>query len=399
MGPPGAAPVQAEGLRRDDAVTVSVVTTPAGFLALQDAWDGLFSRAALPHQVFQGHVVLRHWLRHYLDPGTSLCIVTGWRAGRLVMAWPMVRQRRFGLVSLRFMGVPVAQFSDVLIEGPDEDGVLMRAGWDCLRRLGADLMELRKLRADSALMRSGLIVGAVLRERLEAPFADLARRVGAEGPSHAYAARDRSNHRRRLPRLREHGAIGFSMEHPGPEAARLAVAAISMKQAALLRHGAVAPTIADPRFVAFFRDLAGDAEGGSPLRIAAILCDGAPIGIDISLDCKGTSFGHVIATHPSHERGGVGGQLVHHSFACAKSRGNAVFDLLAPADAYKHEHADGLTAVSDLVLPLSRMGRLTVRSGLVKWRHLLKRALQSLPQPVTRRLAAWANSGKGEVPL
>jgi CelD/BcsL family acetyltransferase involved in cellulose biosynthesis len=377
-----------------DEIAVAVIETPADFLALEGEWDALFARAALPHQVFQSHVVLRHWMRHYRDAGTGLSIVTARRAGRLVMVWPLVRERRLGLVSLRFMGVPVAQFGDVLVERSGAEAALLQAGWNAVAKLGADLLELRKLRADSVLAQSGLASRAVVRERLDAPFADLVRRVGADGPSPAYASRERSNHRRRLRRLSERGAIDFAMAGPGARAAALAAAAIAMKQAALLRHGVLAPTIFDPRFAAFFRDLAGDADGGSPLRIAIISCDGKPIGLDLSLDCKGTSFGHVIATHPGHERGGVGGLLVHHSFTCARARGNAVFDLLAPADPYKHEHADGLTVVTDRVLPLSWRGRLLVESGLAHWRPLLKRALRRLPPPLTRRLAAWSNSGK-----
>jgi CelD/BcsL family acetyltransferase involved in cellulose biosynthesis len=379
---------------RTDEIAISTVDTPEAFLALRPEWDALFARAGLPHQVFQSHAVLRHWANHYLDARMRLCIVTARRAGRLVMVWPLVRQRRFGLVSLRFMGVPVAQYGDVLVERSGDEAALLQAGRDAVANLGADLLELRKLRADSVLTISGLVARAVLCERLDAPFADLRRRVGTDGPSLAYASRERSNHRRRLRRLSERGAIDLSMVEPGPEAADLAVAAIAMKQAALLRHGVLAPTISDPRFSALFRDLAGDAAGGSPLRIATLFCDGAPIGLDLSLDCKGISFGHVIATHPQHERGGVGGLLVHHSFTCAVARGNAVFDMLAPADLYKHEHADGLTSVTDCVLPLSWKGRLAVESGLMHWRPLLKRLLRRLPAPLTRRLAAWANSAK-----
>jgi CelD/BcsL family acetyltransferase involved in cellulose biosynthesis len=236
---------------------------------------------------------------------------------------------------------------------------------------------------------------AILLEQREAPYADLDLRVGREGPSAVYAARERSNHRRRLRRLSERGDISFATLDPGPEASVLAAEAIAMKQMALTRHGIVAPTVADPRFAAFFHDLAGDAEGGSPLRIAVIRCDDQAIGIDLALDCKQVSFGHVIATHPDHERGGVGGILVHRSFAAAKARGNTLFDLLAPADAYKLEHADGLTVVSDAMLPLSWRGRLVCRLGLRHLRPALRAAVRNLPEPVTRRLAAWSNTGKG----
>ena len=375
-------------------LAVEIIRDHAGFLALRAEWDALFARAAEPRQVFQSHVFLRHWAAHYLGLGSSLSIVTVRREGRLAMIWPLQRQRRFGFDLLRFMGVPVAQFGDILLERDGHETALLAAGWKAVRALRADLFELHRLRSDAALHLAGLPDGTIALERREAPFADLDLRVGPDGPSSIYPARERSNYRRRLRRLGEHGAITVSTLGPGPEASNLVTQAIAMKQVALTRHGVLAPTIADPRFAAFFRDLAGDAEGGSPLRLTVIGCDDAAIGIDIALDCKQTSFGHVIATHPAHERGGVGGILVHRSFAAAKARGNTHFDLLAPADAYKLEHADGLIEVVDSMVPLSLKGRIACHIGLEKLRPALKTAVKNLPPSVARRLVAWSNAGK-----
>lgn len=372
----------------DHAVTIGLVKDLDGFLALRQDWDALFARAALPQQVFQSHVFLRHWATHYLDRYSALSIVTARRQGRLVMVWPLIRQRRCSLDTLRFMGIPVAQFGDVLVEEADREA-LLRTGWRAVKLLHADLFEARKLRADSVLARAGLLEDAMRTVQLEAPFADLAWRVGKKGPSLAYPSRERSNHRRRLRRLEERGGLSFETPPPGPEAALLASAAVAMKQASLARNGIIAPTIDDPRFAAFFRDLAGDAEGGTSLRIASIHYGGVPVGIDLSLDCKGRSFGHVIAAHPDHERGGIGKILVHHSFASARARGSTIFDLLAPADAYKLEHADGRISVSDLLLPLSLKGRLVCGLGIQHWRPALKSAAKRLPSGIARRVAAW----------
>lgn len=378
------------------AVTTGLVTDLAGFLALREEWDALFARAALPQQVFQSHVFLRHWATHYLDKRSTLSIVTGHRDGKLVMVWPLIRQRRCSLDTLRFMGIPVAQFADVLVEAEKDDDTLLQAGWRAVKALGADIFEARKLRADSVLARTGLLDEAMRVTQLEAPYADLAWRVGEKGyPSTAYPSRERSNHRRRLRRLEERGALTFEMPEPGPESALLASAAIAMKQASLTRHGIIAPTVDDPRFADFFRDLAGDGAGGTSLRVSSIACNGVPIGIDLSLDCKGRSFGHVIATHPDHERGGVGKILIHHSFASARARGNTIFDLLAPADAYKLEHADGRIAVADLVLPLSLKGRVVSGLGIQHWRPALKSAAKHLPPGIARRVAAWNKGEKG----
>lgn len=370
-------------VRRGDTVTLALVADVAGFLALRRDWEALFERSAAPRQLFQSHVFLRHWATHYLNADTQLSIVTARRAGELVMVWPLIRQRRYGLDTLRFMGVPVAQFGDVLVG--DGESALLEAGWTFIQTLRADLFEARKLRADSRLALSGLLDGAVEGDRQEAPFADLTRRVGEAGPSHAYPARERSNYRRRLRRLEERGPLDHAMPSPGPEAARLAAAAIAMKRAMLARRGIVAPVINDPRFAAFFTDLAADPSGEASLRIASLSVDGAPIGIDLSFDCKGHSFAHVLATDPEHEHSGIGKLLIHHSFAGARTRGSTVFDLLAPSEPYKLEHADGSVAVSDRLRPLSLKGRLACHLGIQHWRPLLKTVVKRLPAGLSRR--------------
>lgn len=378
--------------RPDDAVTLDLVEDIAGFLALRRDWEALFERSAAPSQLFQSHVFLRHWAAHYLAADTRLSIVIARRAGELVMIWPLIRQKRYGLDTLRFMGVPVAQFGDVLVNQGEK--ALLEAGWAFIQTLRADLFEARKLRADSRLALSGLLDGAVQGDRQEAPFADLVRRVGEAGPSLVYPARERSNHRRRLRRLQERGPLTHAMPPPGPEAAHLAATAIAMKRAVLARRGIVAPVLNDPRFAAFFTDLATDASGEATLRIASILSEGAPIGIDLSFDCRGHSFAHVLATDPGHEHDGIGKILIHHSFASARARGSTIFDLLAPSEPYKLEHADGSVVVSDHLRPLSLKGRLACHLGIQHWRPLLKTVAKRLPASLARQVMPAPRQGR-----
>eukprot|EP01042_Synura_sphagnicola_P035402 gene35402-45346_t len=189
--------------------TVEILSGREAFLALKPEWDALFSRAGLPHQLFQRHAFLRHWCDHYLAADDRLCLVVGRQAGRLVMLWPLERRHRLGLELARLMGAPVAQFGDILVEaGPQREHWLER-GWQALRRHGIDLVELRLVRADAALghcSRLGLAAPVV---NQEAPFADLALRVAPDGPSLAYPARDRSNYRRRPRRLAARGELAF----------------------------------------------------------------------------------------------------------------------------------------------------------------------------------------------
>src|SRR5918995_2141670 len=96
------------------SLEIALVIGPKGFAALRDEWTALFERAANPQQVFQSHVFLDCWTRHYLDDRMTLSILTGHVGGRLVMVWPLVRRRHAGLDTVGFMGAPVAQFGDLL---------------------------------------------------------------------------------------------------------------------------------------------------------------------------------------------------------------------------------------------------------------------------------------------
>lgn len=366
--------------------SVDIVADLDGFMRLKPEWDALFARAGLPHQLFQGHGFLRHWCDHYLRPADSLCIVAGRKDGRLVMLWPLLRKRRLGFELAHVMGAPVAQFGDVLIEpGPQGERWLER-GWSALSRLGIDLVELRRVRGDAALHRSVRLDYAVPIQQHQAPFADLALRVAPDGPSTAYPARDRSNYRRRLRRLGARGEIGFATLQPGPQGRELAALAVALKRQALAQHGVAAPTVADPRFGAFFGALAADESDEAGLRLSLVTCDDRPVGIDLSFDCKGRSFGHVIAGDPTFEREGLGRVLIHHAFASARARGSTIFELLAPADPHKLEHADGAVAVADLAVPLSWRGQFACDLALPQLRPALKRVAKRLPAGWVRRL-------------
>jgi CelD/BcsL family acetyltransferase involved in cellulose biosynthesis len=367
------------------AVAVEVVDTVEGFAALRDAWDGLFERSALPHQVFQTHAFLTHWIEHYLDHSMRLSIVVGRRDGQLAMVWPLVARKRFGVTVLRVMGQPVGQFGDILVDRDDPGGALLARGWAAVRALGADLFVAGRVRADAVLARPADGIAPTVLERLAAPFADLSVRVQQDGPGPAYSARDRSSYRRRLRRLAETGALQLGARLPGREAAALALKAVAFKRAALASDGIVSPVVSDPRFAAFFADCAADP--ASQLRISTIASDGEPLGIDLSFDCKGSSFGHVIATDPTREKDGIGSLLVHHVFAAASERGSTVFDMLAPADEYKLRHADGQTAVNVTAYVFTPLGRLYCDVGIRRIRPLVRTLARRLPQPLVKLIA------------
>lgn len=355
----------------------------SNFLSLRDDWNELHATAATPSNVFQSHSFLRHWAEHYIEEPEQIIVISGRVAGRLVMVWPLQMSRRLGVKLVTFMGAPVAQFYDLLAMHCAERPALIESGWKAVRDLGADLFVANNVRAD-ALLRSCMTTEALeLPGRTSAPFARLASRVTQGVPGCAYSARDRSNYRRRLRRAAEQGPIEFRTSRPGPDAVHLAQKAVDFKLRTLLEKSVWSPAVSNPRFRKFFASTAGDED--SALRISTIVCKGREIGIDLSFDCKGHTFGHVLASDPDSPIDGIGSVLVHRAFISAANRGMQTFELMAPADAYKLQHADGEVDVSHFAVCFTAKGRVYRELYLRAAFPLLKRAAQKFVAPILAR--------------
>ena len=137
-------------------IDLRLVAERQDFDALEAEWNELFIRSAGPTHVFQSFNFCWHWANHYLGssrggiPGLNLSVVTGRRNGRLVMVWPLVCERVRGITQTFWMGDPVSQYGDVLIDADVDALPAMRAALDFLRaRTNSDLLRLRRVRSDS----------------------------------------------------------------------------------------------------------------------------------------------------------------------------------------------------------------------------------------------------------
>lgn len=365
---------------------VEIIETLADFHALGQDWNALVERCGTPQQVFQDFGFLSQWANHYLDDGTGLAVLVVRRGGRVAAIAPFTRQRWLGFSALRFMGAPIARFNDVLAD-PDA-GDVAEALRSAVRRLRADFIDAPLVRDDSVFVTLGLDRNAVVTANMQAPYSLVADRAADDGPGEAYPAKKRSDYRRRVRKLAGDGALEMKQYPPGVKAATLAHEAVRMKRAWLERENIAAPTVFDPRFEACFASLAGETRGLLSLWVSTLERDGRAIGIDLSFDFKGHSFGHVIATSVCSEKDGAGSVLVHHVFATAKSRGNRVFELLTPADEHKMRHADGVVGVRDLAIPLTWRGEIACRTLLAHALPAAKAFARKLPPGLARALAA-----------
>lgn len=387
-------PARCHGAVAGAAAEFALVTARDAFDALEAEWTGLFDRCATSSQLFQSHAWLWHWTRHFLaPPDVSLAIVTARRNGRLVLVWPLARRcGAGGLSRLDWMGEPVSQYGDVLVE-PGADALpLMRDAWTFLRtRLPADLVNLRKTRADAAVAPLLAEIGARASCRDSAPFADLSTPGGFTAYADArWSAKTRKNRRRQMRRLEEIGPVAVQRLTSGAEAARLASHAIKTKRAWLGDRGLVSPALANPAYESFFAAVAAGGEHPAGCRVSQLAVNGEPAALEIAIRCRERLAVHIIAYEPAFERGGAGAALMEDAIRQAFADGVTCFDLLGPGGGYKDEWSDGAVEMADWTLALSLKGRLYARGWLTMLRPRLKAIANGMPKPLRKLLTGTA---------
>ncbi len=369
-------PLRGEILRHHEHV--EVIDTRAGFDALKDGWSDLFERAGDATNVFQSHAWLWNWANHYLDETTRLAIIIGSIDGRLVMAWPLAMVGAAPFRQLRWMGEPVSQYGDVLVENGVERDHWLQAGWEKARSVGADVAYLRKVRDGSNAARILRMNGCAAVARHEAPYVTLDGAQDFETYEKRWPAKLRSSRRRYARRLESEGDITFEEHTSGARAWELTNWAIHYKKDWVKAKGIVAPALMDPRFQRFFADVALGQGHCPPIRVVAVLCDQKPIGVEISIICKGHLFGHVISQNRDFEKKGVGSVLTEFAVRAAHRKGYAIYDLLAPSNPHKLEWADGRMETADWAASFSLTGVLYGQLWLRLGRPWLKRAIDGL---------------------
>lgn len=380
-----------------DQAKLELITTRAGFDALELPWNALFHRAGRDTHLFQTFNWLWHWANHFLpksgERGLKLAIVTAHMDGHLVMVWPLVSERIGPITRLSWMGEPVSQYGDVLIDDLPDKAALLKAAWAfVVRETRASVFQLRKVRQDSTIAPLLEEIGATVVTELRAPFLDLKSAPSFAEYEKRYSSGARRNRKRQRRRLEERGATELQWYTSGTEADALTAEAFRLKQLWLSQRGLVSPALADPRTARFFADAARADVRPAGCHVLTLNSGGHPVAFEIGVRCKGRSAIHIIAYDLEFEKTAAGSLLMEDSIRRALEDGLAVFDLLAPGDGYKLEWADDSVVVRDWAVPLSLTGRAYSALYLGLFRTALKRALDALPVGARRKLTDTLNA-------
>lgn len=373
------------------SLLLELVTDRAEFDALAEEWEGLYDRSEAFSNPFLSFGWCWNWCNHFLGEGsgTELCILTGRRFGRLVMVWPMVRQRVFGMTNLTWLGAPVSQYGDVLIETSSDDLELLEMGWDYLRgNVSADFISLGRVRADGAIAPLLKKLGVQVTREDAAPYVDLASADSFDAYAERYSSRHRKKRRRSLRQLEEKGAIDHAFHYDGEGARGLAEQIIAMKHRWLKEKGIVSSGLSDPRTTAFFADVAEGVGGYSTgCRVLALTCNDELVAGEISFASKDNVSGHVVVFNSEYEKQSPGLLMTEDNLRLCKEFGYGRYDFMGPCEQHKLDWADDVVAVNDYAKASSLRGYLWV-NGYLSWgRPRLKKLVNSIPPDVRARVA------------
>ena len=373
---------------------ISIVASVSELATLQMDWNDLFERAGQPAHVFQTHGFLALFARTHgyaatsREPGlgrrSELAIVTAYRGGRLVLAWPLAIERRFGLRVLSWLGEPVAQYGDVLVD-PAEDtlAVLGSAYAHVLATLRPDLIRLRKVRADAVIAPFLASLGIPAQNAVEAPCVTLT--AGGSSFEDRQNGKAKKNRRRLYRRLEERGAVTFE-EATGNALTGLIEAGLADKRDWLVRRGLLSPALADTRLDAFMAAATAPAGHATGATVFALKHDGRAIAFAFGLRCKQRLMLHLITYASDYEKCGAGVLNLEAILRLAEAEGLEAVDLLPPKADYKLDWADTCVQVGDYAWGTTLCGRLGVMLDTIV-KPEAKRALERLPLTARQKLA------------
>jgi CelD/BcsL family acetyltransferase involved in cellulose biosynthesis len=374
--------------RSTRALSLDLVTTRAEFDALEHEWNSLFARAGQGTQLFQTFNWLWHWCNHFVDgrSGARLSIVTARRHGKLVLVWPLVAERTGLVTRLSWMGEPVSQYGDVVMD--DEAGGLdlLREAWVfLLMQTRASVVQLRRVRADAKVAPLMRELALIETEPLIAPYLDLRSAPSFEEYEKRYSNGSRKSRRRQRRRLEDHGPLSLAHYRGGATARDLALHAIELKRAWLRQRGLVSPALKDTRTARFFADVAAAEQRPAGCQVLALMSNGRPAALEVSISAKDRTAAHIIVYDPDLEKHSAGVVLMEDSIRQAYGERCAILDLMAPGDPYKLDWADASVGVATFTAPLTPVGWVHAKAHLAV-RSSLKKALNLLPISMRRRL-------------
>ena len=134
------------------AATLSVVTSLSALRELQSKWHDLENDTQNHSSVFQSFDWNMAWAETYVanSKSTSLHIIAGYEAEKLVFLWPLMREKQLGFDTLTWLTDPFGQYGDVMCRKGQNSRQWVESAIGFMKRLrDIDILRLRKVKKNT----------------------------------------------------------------------------------------------------------------------------------------------------------------------------------------------------------------------------------------------------------
>jgi CelD/BcsL family acetyltransferase involved in cellulose biosynthesis len=377
----------------DVAERYDIVAEPARFAALRPEWEALRQRARNPYVSQSFAWCAAAWETVARPRGRRLACVVGRAAGRVVLIWPLVADRRGPWTVLSTLGSESSEYSEPLVEDGAVADHRVGAAWRAIRRR-ADLVRLPHVRSDGRLAR---VLAAerptCARHTLPATQVEWDAFPRWESYLASRPKEHQSELRRRRRRLAERGSLSFEVLNEASDRAAAIDWMLRHKQDWLARTRLANPWLGTREYRDFLLAVTAPGAAGAEIAVFLLKLDGRLIAAALSALDGARVEGLIGAFDPAFGVHSPGQLLQEDRLRWAFER-RLPYDFRIGDEAYKrHWVTDRCEAVSYTIAG-SCGGWPAVAAGAARqgahrlkerhkhivpadWRHAIKQALRS----------------------
>lgn len=375
--------------RVEPAYRVATVTTHEDVLALADGWRSL-ERSSQGTAVFQAFDICLPWMMAYVfcdEPSHQARIITIHdEADTLVALVPMAIRKRGLLQMAEWIGEPLIQYGDMLMDPAADKGVLRDVITSTIKSWSVDGMHLRNVRADSRIASVLELDHARLNNVREAGIADLTRFDSAEGYFNSFSKNSRKTRRRKRRDMEEQGSLSLECVKAGPRAVELCDLALEWKKVWLAERGLSSRAFLNAQALEALRAMIGRESNGNPLQLFVQKLNGAPVAIEVSLVSSEGCASYIGSYDPAFEELSPGKVQMESTIMYGYEQGWRTYDMLAPMIEYKQSWSNYTVEVADYMLQSSLPGMAFRDVYLRCLRPAVKALFMALPTNLRARL-------------
>lgn len=312
-------------------------------------WEALQGRAG--RFIFTGHAWVEGWWRFIGTPsGASLLVVTGRKDGKLVAVAPLAIRRRGGVRLLEWAAGPVSDYSDFLLEKPEDAQAL----WTFARENAPyDLAHIKEVHPESVCLPPLVALTKPVKEseartlRLEWPSFD------AWMATLPYAVR--KHYRARVKQAESIGPLKYEvLRDDVPEEA---IARLVAQKAALLaaqgRHGVFDAAGAKDFFYSI-----STAEGkNGALHFSTLRCGEHVIATHLGFVHGGAFLSYMPSYDEGYSQLSPGRLMMLRCIGWAMENGLKEFDFMRGEDTYKGRFSNDARMLKDFMFARTLKGR------------------------------------------